>query len=245
MFHRSRRLAALFATALILSLLAAPTAFAGDDDDSDDGPAVYQVTVTNLTSGQAFTPPLLATHRRNFHVFEAGHQASFGVKEVAENGNVPALVDELNGKKRVTAVVVAAGDPPPLLPGASISAEISAEGGAKFFSFVSMLICTNDGFAGLDGVRLPKRLGKSLEVYANSYDAGSEINSEDFNDIVPPCPALSGVATDKPGAGMSNPALAENGVITMHGGVVGGVDLTTAVHGWVEPVAKIVITRVR
>ena len=34
--------------------------------------------------------------------------------------------------------------------------------GAQFFSFVSMLICTNDGFTGLDTIKLPK---KKLTVF--------------------------------------------------------------------------------
>lgn len=31
-----------------------------------------------------------------------------------------------------------------------------------FFSFVSMLICTNDGFTGLDSKELPNRVGDQL-----------------------------------------------------------------------------------
>jgi hypothetical protein len=49
-----------------------------------------------------------------------------------------------------------------------------------------MLICTNDGFTGSDGLRLPSKLGQSAMYYMAAYDAGSEINTEDFADIVPP-----------------------------------------------------------
>jgi hypothetical protein len=43
---------------------------------------------------------------------------------------------------------------------------------------------------------------------------------------------------------MSNPALAEGGVITHHPGISGGNDLVPGVHGWTDPVARVTITRV-
>jgi hypothetical protein len=42
---------------------------------------------------------------------------------------------------------------------------------------------------------------------------------------------------------MSNPALAEGGVITLHLGIMGGDDLLIGTHDWVDPVAKVIITR--
>ncbi len=122
---------------------------------------------------------------------------------------------------------------------------MKAKTSAKYLSLVSMLICTNDGFAGVDGARLPNKVGRSATFYANSYDAGSEINTEDFADLVPPCPILSGVMTDKTGAGMSNPDLAEGGVVMPHPGIQGTADLTVGSHSWSDPVAKVEITRVR
>ena len=44
--------------------------------------------------------------------------------------------------------------------------------------------------------------------------------------------------------GNSNPALAENGVIHMHGGVSGGDDLQSGLHGWTGPVARVTIRRI-
>jgi hypothetical protein len=107
-----------------------------------------------------------------------------------------------------------------------------------------MLICTNDGFTGLDTVRLPQVVGETITLYSDAYDAGSEINTEDFADIVPPCPALTGVLSDDPGTGESNPALAENGVIRHHDGIQGIADLDPDIHGWENPVVVVEITRV-
>jgi hypothetical protein len=78
------------------------------------------------------------------------------------------------------------------------------------------------------------------------YDAGTEINTEDFADIVPPCQGLIGVSSGEAGTGVSNPALAEGGVIHHHAGIQGGADLVPAVHGWDvdEPVAEITVERI-
>ena len=232
-----------FGIVLVVAILMVAVTAVG----SASGPErVYRVTLTNLTDHQPFTPPVLATHKRKVHVFQVGETASFGVKEVAENGNVPALVDELMAVDDFEDVQVAAnGEPAPLLPGQSIEATVEGEDSAKYLSFVSMLICTNDGFAGLDGVRLPNKVGRSVTVFADSYDAGSEINTEDFADLVPPCPALSGIATDKMGTGTSNTVLAQGGVVMHHAGIQGVTDLTVASHGWSDPAAKVEITRVR
>jgi hypothetical protein len=178
------------------------------------------------------------------HVFVVGEAASFELKEIAENGNLTPMVEALSNNRHVSDVVVAvAGDPPPLLPGGSVTFMITADPGAKFLSFASMLICTNDGFTGIDSVLLPIRVGGSVTVETAGYDAGTEINTEDFADIVPPCPPLTGVPSDVPGTGVSNPALAEGGVIRHHLGIQGIADLVPAIHGWTDPVAEVEITR--
>jgi len=205
----------------------------------------YEITVENLTGGQPITPPLLATHRRPIELFHVGAAASFGIKEIAENGNLTPLMTWLQSNKHVSNVVVAvAGSPPPVMPGGSVTVTIDAGPGSKYLSFVSMLICTNDGFTGLNAERLPKKIGDQAMLYLNAYDAGTEINTEDFGDLVPPCPPLTGVTSTKPGSGMSNPALAEGGVIRTHSGVVGSVDLDDSIHDWTDPVAKITIRRI-
>jgi hypothetical protein len=201
------------------------------------GNAVYQVTIENLTTGQPLTPPVVATHRKPVHLFEVGASASFELKEVAENGNLDPMVTALSGNKHVDQVVVAvAGDPPPVLPGQSVSFEISGERGAKYLSYASMLICTNDGFTGVNGQRLPKQVGDVVVVESAGYDAGTEINTEDFADIVPPCPGLTGVPSSDPGTGTSDPALAEGGIIHHHDGIQGIDDLVVGIHGWANPV---------
>jgi hypothetical protein len=210
------------------------------------GSATYEVTITNVTSSQPLTPPLVATHRRPISLFAVGEPASFGLKEIAENGNLGPMLERLEGESHVNDVVVAvSGEVPPLTAGESVTITLEAERGAKYLSFVSMLICTNDGFTGVGGARLPRDLGERSIMQTDGYDAGSEINTEDFADIVPPCPALTGVPSDDPGTGTSDPGLAEGGVIHHHDGIQGIADLDPAIHGWTDPVAQIVIERVQ
>jgi hypothetical protein len=128
--------------------------------------------------------------------------------------------------------------------GDTVTLTVTASKGAKFLSFASMLICTNDGFTGVSSLRLPKHVGDAVVVRSAGYDAGTELNTEDFADIVPPCQGLVGVSSGEPGTGTSNPALAEGGVIHHHAGIVGGADLVPAIHGWTDPVAEVAVERV-
>jgi hypothetical protein len=213
-----------------------------------DGGATYKVTITNLTPGQPLTPPILLTHNRRTGIFTLGEEASAEIQAIAENGNGAPLLTTLEDDPNVHQVVsgmaplVPANDPGGTGFGSSMSFKITAQGHARYLSFASMLICTNDGFTGLDSVRLPFH---SKTVYSVAYDARSEVNTEDFADMVPPCQGLIGVSSGDPGTGASNPLLAEDGIVIPHVGILGGIDLFPDVHGWSDPVAKIEIERVR
>lgn len=213
-------------------------------------PMRFSVTVTNLTDGQALTPPLLVTHRKPIDLFVVGDAASLGLQEIAENGNLGPAIASLEGKHRVADIVAGT---MPVVPSSrvgetgfpdSVTLEIDGGPGAKYLSWASMLICTNDGFSGLDHVLVPDEIGETFTFHTAGYDAGTELNTEDFADIVPPCQGLIGVTGDDPGTGETNPALAEGGVIHHHPGIQGGADLLPDVHGWTDPVARITITAI-
>ena len=122
-------------------------------------------------------------------------------------------------------------------PGQTVRMTIEAEPGS-YLSWITMLICTNDGFTAIDSMPLPDG---SQTVSTNAYDSGTEQNTEDFADMVPPCQGLVGVMSDDSGTGASNPDLAEGGVIVRHAGVKGGNDLV-ATHMWEGAVARVTIT---
>jgi hypothetical protein len=234
-------LVGLAAISVFLALVSAASA---------DAPvATYDVTIENLTTGQPLTPPLVATHRAATEVFSVGEAASFGLKEIAENGNLAPLTAQLASDKHVfdseagSTPLVPAGLPGSAMGPPSVKLTLTAATGAKYLSFASMLICTNDGFTGVDSLRLPDEIGESVVVQSNAYDAGTERNTEDFADIVPPCQGLVGVTSGEAGTGTSNPALAEGGVIHHHPGIAGVADLV-AIHRWTDPVAEITVERV-
>lgn len=212
------------------------------------GPAAlarYEIRITNLTDGQPFTPPVTVTHRPPLQLFEPGTEASHEIQQIAENGNLDPMLTYLGDARHALDIVVGAGDPPPVLPGAERVFEIESERGAMLLSLVSMLICTNDGFTGVNALALPREIGESVSADLGSYDAGTEINTEDFDDLVPPCGPLTGVDSGGAGTGMSDPALAENGVVRHHPGIDGDADLLTDVHGWTDPVAHLLVTRIQ
>ena len=212
--------------------------------------ATYEVTITNLTGGQPFTPPVVATHRGATDVFAVGREASVGIQEIAENGRLAPLIAALDADDHVSGVasgtfpLVPAGLPGSGVGASSVTLTITGTAGANRLSFASMLICTNDGFTGVDSLHLPPRVGGVVTTYTNGYDAGTEVNTEDFADIVPPCQGLVGVSSADAGTDASNPALAEGGVISHHPGIAGGVDLVSAVHGWSDPVAWVTVERI-
>jgi opacity protein-like surface antigen len=220
-----RLLVLAVAAALAISALAA-TASAGSEK-------TYKVTVTNLTTGggQVMTPYVVATHQGSFNLFQKNGPASNGVQQVAENGAVPVLVAELQANSRVGDVSVAApAAGPPVFAGQSVSTTVVSTPGDRKLSVLGMLICTNDGFGGVNGVNLPGN--GSATYYGQAYDAGTEITTEAYEDLVPPCDGSGGT-------GMSNPALAQNGTIQLHAGIQGIADLSPTTHGWTGSVIKI------
>ena len=197
----------------------------------------YSITVENLTSGQYLTPPNVAIHDKTVDVFSKGHPASAGVQAVAENGDVPVLGAELTASVDAAGLGASTvGGSTPIAPGEVRMFDLASKGSR--LSLVAMIICTNDGFTGLDSKRLKLDPGESKTFYLRSFDAGTEINTEMNVDIVP-APFCGGGGI---GTGMSNPLLAENGVITRHGGITGSGDLD-ATFDWDDPVVKLTITR--
>ncbi len=243
--HRpTRRLAGPLLGAALLAIVAVSPTLAAHQQRT------YEVTITNLTSGQAFTPPLIATHRGSTHLFQVGSSANLGTQEIAENGNLAQFMGTLGSDPAISDYTAAGA---PLVPVGSplfgmfsntVTLTITAGPGAQFLSYESMLICTNDGFTGVDGLKLPNQVGSAVTVNGAAYDAGTEINTEDFADIVPPCQPLIGVSSDDAGTDMTNPDLAEGGVIHHHAGIAGGNDLVPGVHGWTNPVVEITVERV-
>ncbi len=208
-------------------------------------PRTYWVTLRNLTDGQPFSPGLAVTHRPSTHLFEVGSLADAGIEAIAESGNEAPAVAAAAARRHVTDVVDI---DRPLTPQGTVVGsftdtfvfEIMARPGDRL-SLATMLICTNDGFTGLNGGRLPRR-GEATYMLAG-YDAGTEGNTEESADIVDPCSGLGPVplAGDPNGNDDAGVDASPHVAIQHHPGILGGGDLSPAEHGWTGPVAMITI----
>lgn len=244
------------AVGVMLAGTCAGTASAADDVRD------YEVTVFNLTRGQPFSPPVIATHRGEGRVWQLAEPAGLEVKEIAENGNNAPLLDKLRNQRNSGSVfdyqqaASTAMAPGPLVPSGRpgsatfpdrVKVRIRGSRRNNRISWVSMLVCSNDGFTGVNGAKLPSKRGKRVIYNTNGYETQTERNTEDFADIMPPCQGLIGVrpADGAAGTAQSNPALAESGSVIISGGIVGNNELDRAQFGWANPVGKIMIKRVR
>jgi hypothetical protein len=209
------------------------------------------------------------------------------VAQIAQNGNPVPLYTALKGTAGVTAVyghpftVGTVGNPAvlwplglpyfdaayssaPGLPATtsahtlpnSISFTIAGNKDDRF-SILMMLMCTNDGLAGLDAVKLPKGLGESKDYDLYSWDAGVEFNTEMSTDIVDPCGLMAPYANGSPqvpadGNVNSAPSgadasIAESKPIARYTNpTIKGIGNIPASFGWDarKPVGKVTITRI-
>jgi hypothetical protein len=218
MRHFSLRLASGAASLVLL--------IAGWGEASADGQ--IEVTITNLTRAQPLSPPVVASHSANGpQLFVAGQPANAELAMVAQDAINGPLVSLLEGDPEVADVQQGVA---PIPPGGSDKVLVDAPGSVRLVSLASMLVNTNDAFIGVQDIAAPPNGVKTLFVPA--WDAGSEVNDEDCENI--PGPACGD--TDQSG-------LPEGGFVHIHNGVHGGADLDLAVHDWRNPVARIDIRR--
>jgi Spondin_N len=242
MTYKHRVIVAYAALVALISLLVGSPVSASSDHSRS-----YRVTLTDLTHGQPFSPPVAATHHQQLHMFQVGHLATDQLATIAQDGNEAPMFNLFNGAAGVTQAVDVG---QPLTPSGrtvgsftdSVTFDIQARARDRF-SIATMLICTNDGFLGLDGVRLPDDGSRTL--FLVGWDAGRENNTEKSSDIVDPCSALGPVvlAGDPNGNRDAEVATVPGTVIQLHPGIQGAGDLSPALHGWRDPVAKVTITR--
>jgi len=207
-----------------------------DDDDDDLTEGFFEVTVTNVTRGQQFTPILVASHKADVRLFELGKLASPGLQIVAEEGNVAPLTDELLAMPGVLDVT---NSEALLNPGASVKIQVKARGAFNHVSVAAMLIPTNDAFFAVNGARIPR--GHQVQVLTSvAYDSGSERNDELCTDI----PGPFFIECGGPGGGAA-PDGDEEGYVHVHAGIHGIGDLDAAQRDWRNPVARITIRRMQ
>ncbi len=199
----------------------------------------YEVTITNLTRGQTFTPILVTTHSRSIALFELGEPASDALEVLAEDGGTGPLTEVLEGAGRRVADVATI--PGLLAPGDSVSVTVTARGRAQRLSTAAMLIPTNDTFFAIDSVRLP-RYG-SATYFATGYDAGTEANDQDCANMPGPRCGGEGLSA-APAEGDEGFVYVGNGFHELGEGTGDSEILGPRVYDWRNPVARVVVRRV-
>jgi hypothetical protein len=206
-----------------ISLLSANNVYAVD----------YEVTVTNITQGQVFTPILGFIHQAGFKPITLGQPAFSQVVAIAESGDTGPALETLASLPNFASGAKDTGAPLP--PGKSVTLEFDAADGMTHISLLAMMIPTNDAFIGLNGVVLPINVGDTVVHRSVAYDAGSELNDELCANI----PGPEGVCS---GEGVSDSD--GEGYVHIHPGIHGIADLAAAKYDWRNPVALISITRI-
>jgi hypothetical protein len=238
--QRRKTMKKLLTTLLIsASMLYAANTPAGGRDVS--------VEITNLTNAIYFTPLLVARHNRNTDLFELGEAASANLQAMAEGGDISGLISDLEAGGNDYVDNPAGGL---LAPGATAIAKFDhVRGHKRYLSIVGMLLPTNDGFVGLDSLKIPKRKG-TYTYTLQGYDAGTEANDEIITGGG--APNAPGIPAD-PGMNAGSGGLASveadhNQTVHLHRGNIGdndpiggNSDLDARVHSWQGPVAKVVI----
>jgi hypothetical protein len=190
----------------------------------------YDVTITNLTRGQVFSPPLVVTHPKRLALFELGQPASPELAALAQDGNNSLLTAALKGLRGVHLADAGA----PLPPGESVTLKVRAAGAHSVISVAGMLVSTNDAFFALNSAWLPRQQQRPASHTVPAYDAGAEGNDELCAYIPgPPCgdttAATSGVGAE--------------GFVHVHAGIHGIGELEASAFDWRNPVASITIMR--
>lgn len=200
---------------------------------ADRATSTWKVKITNLTppgagapGSQPLSPPVFVVHRPSFHVWKVGELATAALAAVAEDANNPVLVSALSKQDEVAEAF--ASEDGPIPSGACAEFTVRVRNGYRV-SIVSMLVNTNDGFTGVDGLHLR---GRQVEVQTDAYDAGTEVNNERTEFIPGPC--CGNFFVREP----------EGEVIRRHEGITGRGDLDATLYGWADPVASIEFNRV-
>ena len=220
-----------------LSLAILCGAFTATMRAADDGEGTrFEVTITNLTRGQQFTPILVAILKADVKLFELGKPASAELAMLAEEGNTAPLAAVLSALPDTAGVVSGSGL---TNPGASTTLTIEGRRGFGFLSVAAMLIPTNDGFFAVNGVALPRESDK-LTLTAPAYDSGSERSDELCASIPGPFFAECGGS-----GGGAAPSGGEEGYVHIHAGIHGIGNFPAAGRDWRNPVALITVRRLR
>lgn len=199
----------------------------------------YEVSITNITQGQTFTPQLVATHDNSVSLFSFGKPAGVPLELLAEAGDTGPLTEVILTIPNKVGYVMTV--PGLLEPGKTSTFEINGLSEHHQLTFAAMLLPTNDTFVALVGMKLPEE--GSVSYFALAYDAGTEANDQNCAHI--PGPRCGGEAH-------SMASDMDEGFVYISNGFhdLGDMDdagneiLGTKMYDWHHSVAQVTIKRI-
>lgn len=239
----------LFYLFFLLSLLFVIMAGCSSDDDDDDNNGnnngneitttmSFNISITNLTSNQIFSPFAIIAHTSGYHAWQIGSASSLGLEILAEEGDPQTFIAEANANDHFLASSM--GDSP-TLPGSTTEIILELDENSDIYvTLASMLVNTNDAFTGLNAYAISDlEIQESVMIFAISYDAGTEDNIETQTSI--PGPVAGGEGFNAARDDIVNVVTVHAGAITADEGLMNSV--LDSSYKWDHPVAKIVISR--
>ena len=198
----------------------------------------YQVTVTNATHGQPFSPVAVISHNSNYQAFTIGQPATLGLETLAEGGDNSALLSEAVASGNSNAQASGSGV---ILPGAKETIELTIiRNNANSLSIVTMLVNTNDAITGHTNIDISQlSVGDSIRLNGVAYDAGTELNTELAGTI--PGPADGGQGFSSLRDDIADQVTMHPGVVTSDDGLSNSV--LTEMHRFDNHTLTIEITR--
>ena len=217
----------------VLAIICASFVIVACSDDKHVAKVGYEVEIVNLTHNQPFSPLALRMHDAAYSAWVVGESASLGIEYIAEAGDNTEFLGTASSKKSASGTGIIA-------PGETAVIDLTSKVTDLYLTAVTMLVNTNDGFAGVTGLDLRHlNVGDNTVVYLPVYDSGTEANNELSGTI--PGPADGGEGFDS--------VRDDVNYVAMHPGVVGVDDgyadsVLDGSHKFDGPVAKLKITRI-
>lgn len=198
--------------------------------------AMFEVSVTNLTVAQPFSPIAVLLTEPGSPAFVVGEPASVGLEMLAESGDNSQLLADMDSRSETSGES-------PVAPGAetTFSLELdSSDPSNTELTVLTMLVNTNDAITGVQGVNVGNLgVDESMMITGITYDSGTEANNELAADI--PGPAGGGEGFNATRDDVADRVTMHSGVVTMDDGL-GSSDLTEQ-HRWDNPTIRVRVTR--
>jgi hypothetical protein len=197
----------------------------------------YEVTLTNLTTNQPLSPPVVILHDDGYAAFTEGEPATVGLEALAEGGVTSELIREIQIYSG--SIDYALGSV--IQPGSSIRLTIGTDIKAPKLTVASMLENTNDAFTGIGAYDLGSMVSaQSIVVNGPVWDSGTEINDELASTI--PGPASGGQGFNRERLEIPDKVTFHQGVLTKAQGLSQSV--LNESHRFDQPTIRINITKI-